>query len=232
MNARIQNKWEHCVARFVGQASHGVHMREPNTRIETICKSQSCMVLSETEQAKVGQASHGVHMRDRLMLVRARSVHSYSSGPSPAQSLVGDRVAVFACFLTGWPVLVPRHVVAGRVSFSLWAQMALDNSRMMAENLERKKTLDVAKKKYKTKYDKAQYRASTVTLPVKCPGDPLPPAAHSPLPGVVFCNTRHVFSLQNARLHASGVHDSPHFACTEYSHAARAAQRVWCPVRH
>ena len=79
MNARIQNKWEHCVARFVGQASHGVHMREPNTRIETICKSQSCMVLSETEQAKVGQASHGVHMRDRLMLVRARSVHSYSS---------------------------------------------------------------------------------------------------------------------------------------------------------
>ena len=95
-------------------------------------------------------------------------------------------MAVFACFLTGWPVLVPRHVVAGRVSFSLWAQMALDNSRMMAENLERKKTLDVAKKKYKTKYDKAQYRASTVTLPVKCPGGPLPPAAHSPLPGVVF----------------------------------------------
>ena len=120
MNARIQNKWEHCVARFVGQASHGVHMREPNTRIETICKPQSCMVLSETELAKVGQASHGVHMRDRLMLVRARSVHSYySSGPSPAQSLVGDRVAIFACFLTGWPVLVPRHVVAGRVSFSL-----------------------------------------------------------------------------------------------------------------
>ena len=81
MNARIQNKWEHCVARFVGQASHGVHMREPNTRIETICKSQSCMVLSETEQAKVGQASHGVHMRDRLMLVRARSVPQLQQWP-------------------------------------------------------------------------------------------------------------------------------------------------------